>query len=270
MHQADPEHRAGARQPRIGEGRAIVTVQNVRYAPSRDGAAQQLLAGAGVLAGEEPPVRQQPAVVIDDQEQPGPHRSVPFRERHPRADENIGDPALVRPFRLVAAVGLRGGFQRGPVQPGAAQLPADGPVGDLHAVPVLQDRGDLRRGPARHLQPQSGSLGEQLRHSPHRPGIGPLRGPQRVHSAFAPGPQPAVDRAARVPACRPVRVRVLAGGDLPHHRAPLGTGQLAVRGLGNHRPPVQCDLLPRLLIHPGALPPLRARRPAAVTGSWEA
>ena len=59
-----------------------------------------------------------------------------------------------------------------------------------------------------------------------------------------------------------------AGGDLPHHRAPLGTGQLAVRGLGNHRPPVQCDLLPRLLIHPGALPPLRARLRAAVTGSW--
>ena len=145
VDQADAQDRARPRQPRIRERGAVIGIQDVRYAPSGDGAAEQLLAGPGVLPVIEPAVGQQPGVVIDDQEQPGPRRPVPFRVRHRLADQHIGDPPLVRPLRLVAAVRFRGGFERGPVQPGAAQLPADGPVRDPHAVPVIQDRGDLRR-----------------------------------------------------------------------------------------------------------------------------
>jgi hypothetical protein len=112
-------------------------------------------------------------MVIDDEEQPRPQRPVPFRVRHVRPGKHIGHPALIGPVRLVSPAGLRGGFQRGPVQPGAAQLPGHGPLGDPHAVPVIQDRGDLLRGPARQFQPQRGGLGEQLRHRPHLAGIGP-------------------------------------------------------------------------------------------------
>ena len=249
VDQPDAQDRACPRQPRIGKGGAVVAVENVRYAPPGDGAAEKLLAEAGVLPVVEPAVDQQPGVVIDDQEQPGPRRPVPFRVRHPRADQHIGDPPLVRPLRLVAAVRFRGGFEGGPVQPGAAQLPADGPVRDPHAVPVIQDRGDLRCGPAGQFQPQRGGLGEQLRHRAYLPGVGPGRGAQRIDPAGPPRPQPPVDGAARVPAHRPVRVRVLARGDLPHDRAPLAASQPGVRGLGDHRPPVQRDLLPHLLIH---------------------
>jgi hypothetical protein len=270
VHQADAEHRARPRQPRVRERRPVIGIQDVRYAPSGDGAAQQFLADAGVLAVVEPAVDQQPGVVIDDQEQPGSRRPVPFRVRHPRADQHIGDPPLVRPLRLVAAVGSRGGFQRGPVQPGAAQLPADGPLGDPDTVPVIQDRGDLRRGPAGQLQPQRGGLGEQFRHRPHLAGIRARRRAQRIDPAGPPRPQPPVDRAARVPAHCPVRVRVLARGDRPHDRAPLAAGQPRVRGLGDYRPPVQRDLLPHFLIHHTGTSRSWRYDALRVTGSWEA
>jgi hypothetical protein len=107
------------------------------------------------------------------------------------------------------------------VQPGAAQLPADGPLCDTDAMLVIQDRGDLRRGPAGQFQPQRGGFGEQLRHGPHLPGIRTGRRAQRIDPAGPPRAQPPVDRAARVAAHRAVRVRVLARGDRPHHRAPL-------------------------------------------------
>src|SRR5207245_10682941 len=67
-------------------------------------------------------------------------------------------------------------------------------------------------------------------------------------------PRPPVDRAARVPAHRPVRVRMRARGDRPHHAAALAAGQPGVRGLGDHRPRVQRDLLTHLLIPHGAPP----------------
>jgi len=221
VDEADARHRARPRQPRVRERRPVTGMQNIRYASPGDGAAQQFLADPGVLPVVEPAVGQQPGVVTGNQEQPGPRRPVPFRVRHPRPGQHVGDPPLVRPLSLVAAPGFRRGFQRGPVQPGAAQLPADGPLGDPDAVPMIQDRGDLRCGPARQFQPQRGGLAEQLRHRPHLAGIGPRRGPQPVHPAGPPGPQPPVDGAARVPPHRPVRVRMLARGDRPHHRAPL-------------------------------------------------
>ena len=49
VDQADAEHRARPRQPRVRERRPVIAVQDVRYAPSGDRAAQQLLADAGVL-----------------------------------------------------------------------------------------------------------------------------------------------------------------------------------------------------------------------------
>src|SRR5260370_30876687 len=50
-------------------------------------------------------------------------------------------------------------------------------------------------------------------------------------------------------AWRPVRVGVRARGDLPDQRAALGGGQVRSGGLGDHRPPVQRDLLSQLVIH---------------------
>ena len=222
MHQPDAQHPAGAGQPRVRKRRSVISIEHLGQAAAGDRPAQQVLAGAGVLVREEPAVDQQPGMIIDDQEQPGPHRALPAGPGHPRADQHVGDPPLVRPGGLVPAVGLRLGGQRLAVQPGAAQLAADRPLRDGHPVPVVQDRGDLRGRAAGQLQPQRGGLGEQLRVGAHRAGVGPRRGPERLQPALAPRPQPAVDRAPRVAAGRPVRVGVGAarrsGG--PARRAP--------------------------------------------------
>ena len=143
------------------------------WAAAGDRPAQQVLAGAGVLVREEPAIDQQPGMVIDDQEQPRPRRPLPLRVRHPRADQYVGDPPLVRPRSFVAPVCLGLGGQRLAVQPGAAQLAAHRPLGDGHPVPVVQDRGDLRGGAAGQLQPQRGGLGEQLRVGAHHAGVRP-------------------------------------------------------------------------------------------------
>jgi hypothetical protein len=188
-------------------------------------------------------------MVVDDEEQPGPRRALPSRPGHPRAHQDISDPPLVRPGGLVAAVCLRLGGQGLAVQPGAAQLPADGPLRDGDPVAVEQDRGDLRGRAARQLQPQRRGLGEQLRVGAHRPGVGPRRGPQRVQPALAPRSQPPVDRAPRVAAGRPVGMRVGARGDPPDQRPPLRRCQPLHGRLGDHRPPVQRHLLLLLVIH---------------------
>ncbi|PYL36862.1 MAG: hypothetical protein DMF35_00540 [Verrucomicrobia bacterium] len=64
-------------------------------------------------------------------------------------------------------------------------------------------------------------------------------------------------------------MRMRARGDRPHHAAALAAGQPGVRGLGDHRPPVQRDLLPHLLIHPGT-PPSGVMAPVRVMSSQEA
>ena len=249
MHQADAQHRAGTGQPRVRKRRPVIGVENLREAAAGDRPAQQVLAGPGVLVREEPAVHQQPGMIIDDEEQPGPHRPLPPGQGHPRADQHVGDPPLVRAGRLIPAVGLRRGGQRRPVQPGAAQLAADGPLGDPHPVPVVQDRGDLRGRPAGQLQPQRRRLGEQLRVSAHHAGVGARRGLQGLQPPGPPGPQPAVDRAARVAPRRPVRVGVGARGYLPHQRPALGRGQPGARRLGDHRPAVQRHVLLLLVVH---------------------
>jgi hypothetical protein len=111
MHQADAEHRAGAGQPRVGERGPVVRIEDIGQAAAGDGPAQQLLTGAGVLVGEEPPIDQQPGMVIDDEEQPSPDRGLDPGPGHPRADEHVGDPPFVGPFGLVTAEHLRLGSQ---------------------------------------------------------------------------------------------------------------------------------------------------------------
>ena len=249
MHQPDAQHPAGAGQPRVRKRRSVISIEHLREAAAGDRPAQQVLAGAGVLVREEPAVDQQPGMIIDDQEQPGPHRALPARPRHPRADQHVGDPPLVRPGSLIPAVGLGLGGQRLAVQPGPAQLAADGPLRDRDPVPVIQDRGDLRGRAAGQLQPQRGGLGEQLRVGADHPGVGPRRGLQRLQPALAPRPQPAVDRAPRIRPGRPVRVGVGAGGDPPDQRPPLPGGQPVTGRLGDHRPAVQRDLFLSLVIH---------------------
>ena len=144
MHQPYAQHAAGAGQPGVRKGRPVVSIEHVRDTAADDRAAQHVLAGAGVLVREEPAIDQQPGMIIDNEEQPRPRRALPPRVRHPRADQHVGDPPLVRPGSFVAPVGLRLGGQGLAVQPGAAQLAADGPLGDRDPVPVVQDRGDLR------------------------------------------------------------------------------------------------------------------------------
>ena len=249
MHQPDAKHPAGAGQPRVRKRRSVISIEHLRQAAAGDRPAQQILAGAGVLMREEPAVDQQPGMIIDDQEQPRPHRPLPPRVRHPRADQHVGDPPLVRPRSFVAPVRPGLGGQRLAVQPGPAQLAAHRPLGDRDPVPVIQDRGDLRGRPAGQLQPQRRGLGEQLRVGAHRAGVGPLRGLERLQPAPMPGPQPPVDRPSRVAPGRPVRVGVGAGGDPADQRSPFPGGQPVPGRLGDHRPAVQRDLFLSLVVH---------------------
>ena len=132
---------------------------------------------------------------------------------------------------------------------------------------MIQDRGDLRRGPAGQLQPQRGGLGEQLRHRPHLAGIGAGRGPQPVHPARPPGTQPPVDGAARVPPHRPVRVRVLARGDRPHHapRSPAASRGFAASAITAHRcSAISCRIFSSITLAPpvpGAVTSFASRAP---------
>ena len=78
----------------------------------------------------------------------------------------------------------------------AAQLGADGPLGDFDAVAVIEDRGDLGGRAARDLEAKGSGLAEQLRVGAHRSGVGALCGLQGIEASGAPGTDPAVDRSA--------------------------------------------------------------------------
>src|SRR5207245_1601023 len=81
--QPDTEHTAGPGQPRIRKRRPVISVEHLRQAAAGDRPAQQVLAGAGVLVREEPAIDQQPGMIIDDEEQPGPRRALPAGPGHP-------------------------------------------------------------------------------------------------------------------------------------------------------------------------------------------
>jgi hypothetical protein len=59
VDQPDAQHPASPGQPRIGERRSVVRIQDIWDAAAGDRAAQQLLAGAGILVREEPAIDQQ-------------------------------------------------------------------------------------------------------------------------------------------------------------------------------------------------------------------
>src|SRR5258708_29743137 len=102
-------------------------MQHIRNTTAGDRPAQQVLAGPGVLVREEPAVHQEPGMIIDDQEQPGPRRAFPLRVRHPGPDEDVGDPPLVPPGRLIPAVRPRLPPPRPPAPPPPAPPAPGGP-----------------------------------------------------------------------------------------------------------------------------------------------
>ena len=218
----------------------------------------------------EPAVDQQPGVVIDDQEQPGPRRPVPFRVRHPRADQDVGDPPLVRPLSLVAAVRSRARLS---ARPGAARRGAA--ARGRSARRPGRRAGDTR---SRRSAPRTGPAAPAAARRPRRTAPAwpaPSRCPSAAtgRSPSTPParqrPQPPVDGAARVPAHRPVRVRMLARGDRPHHRAPLAAGQpaFAASAITAHRcSAISCRIFSSIT----PAPPSRCRDVLRVTGSWEA
>ena len=103
MDEADAEHCTGPREPRILERGAVVSIEHIRNAAVGDRPAQQILARPGVLVRVEHAVDQEPRSVVDDQEQLGAHRRLLARVGHPRSDQDVGHPALVRTLCLVAA-----------------------------------------------------------------------------------------------------------------------------------------------------------------------
>src|SRR5260370_4262771 len=88
-------------------------------------------------------------MIIDDQEQPGPRRAFPLRVRHPGPDEDVGDPPLVRPGRLIPAVRLRLGRPGPPPPPPGAPPARLGPRCGNPPTPVGLHSRDIRRRTSR-------------------------------------------------------------------------------------------------------------------------
>src|SRR5271165_5717346 len=160
MNQAYSEHGTGPLEPRIGKRCAVIGIEYIRQTAVVYCPPEQLLAGPGVLVGEEPAGDQQPGVVVDDEEQTRPDRGRDRGERDVGADEHVGDPAIVRVFGLVAAEHLRLGDERLSMEPPAPELLTERPLGDRDAVAVVEDRGELGRRAGRELEAERSRLVE--------------------------------------------------------------------------------------------------------------
>ena len=198
---------------------------------------------------EETPVDQETGVVVDDQEQLGPHRGVGFRPGHVWPHQHVGDPALVGARRLIAAECLGLGLKGGAVQAATVQLVADGAFRHRNPVTVPKNRGDLGRRARRDLEAQSRRLGEEFRVGPDHAGVGPGCGRQGGEATAPPGTDPPVDGVARVAALVSVRVGMGPVCRGAHQCAPFGLGQPVGRCLGDDRPAVKRNGLVVVVIH---------------------
>ena len=193
-------------------------------------------------------------MVIHDQEQLCPHRGVDPRVWNEWPDEDVGDPALVRPRSFVAAEDLRLCAERLARQAGPAQLGPHRPLRDGDPVPVEQDGRDLGRRAARQLETQRRCLVGQLGVGAHCSGVGSGRGGEPLQTGQTIGVDPAVDGPPRVAPFGAVGVRVGAQGDLANQGASLGMAEPFVRSLRDHPPAMQSDLLSLVGIHVILLP----------------
>jgi len=91
-------------------------------------------------------VNQEPTEVVDQDPQVGTLAALHARKRHEWTHQNVADPAFVGSFGFEAAEGARLTSQGGAVQPAAVQMLADGPLGQMDAMPRLQNRADLDCG----------------------------------------------------------------------------------------------------------------------------
>jgi hypothetical protein len=162
VDEVDAEHRAGALQVGVPEGRAVVEVQPDRQPPAEDGGAQHELAGAGVLPGDPGAVYEQAGVVVEERELASAAAALDARVRHEGPDQDLTDPDLVRPAGLEAAEGPGLGGELGAVQALALKLLAERALGDADAVTGAQDLGDVGGRALRPLPAQGGGFLEEL------------------------------------------------------------------------------------------------------------
>ena len=188
-------------------------------------------------------------MVVDDQEQLGAHRGLDSRVRHPRPDQHVGHPALVRTFCLVAAEGLLFGHQGLALESAPAQLRAHGALWNPDPVAVEEDPGDLGGRSRRALETQRADVVDKLGMRAHRPGVRSRLGLEALQTLSPPHPDPAVDGGPRVAPRGPVGMCVLACGNPSHERAALGFRQAFCERLCDHAVAVQCDLLSDLVVH---------------------
>jgi hypothetical protein len=199
----------------------------------------------------EDAVDQEPRVVVDDQEQLGPHRVLGPWIRHPRPDQHVGHPPLVRPLGLVAAEDPVLGRERCTMEPPPAQLIAHRALGDTDAVVVVDHAGDLGCRATGLFQTEPADLVYELGVPSHRPDVGARVGLQGVEAAVSPRADPAVDRAARVPPLGPVGVCVDAACDLADDAAALGFGEPDAHGLCDNPVAVERDAFFHVVVHAG-------------------
>ena len=100
VDETDPEHRTGARQPAIRERCAVVTIEDTGHTPANERPTEQLLAGPGVLVGEESAVDNQ-AGVGSDRSAVSASRLIRFSGPPSEPDVRVSThPALHKPMPL--------------------------------------------------------------------------------------------------------------------------------------------------------------------------
>ena len=137
-------------------------MQLIRQTAALDSGAQHVLASADVLVSHPASMDQHPTEVIHEQEQVRALAASHARVRHEGSDQDVAHPALVGPFSFETAEGAWLTSQGGAVQPAAVQMLADGPLGQMDAMPRFQDRADLDRGASWQFQSQLAGFFQQF------------------------------------------------------------------------------------------------------------
>ena len=112
-----------------------------------------------------------------------------------------------------------------------------------------EDPGDLGGRAAGQLEAERGGLVSELGVRTHRPGVRACLGAKGIEATASPGPDPAIEGGPAVVTHAAVRVRVRSCRDGAHNHAALGGFQPIARGLGDHRPAVQCHRFCVLFVH---------------------
>lgn len=172
-------------------------------------------------------------MVVDQEEEPRPHRARRSGMGHEGTDEDVPDPALVGRRRLIPAEGAPVAQELGTGEPAPAELLGQRALGEPYPVARSHDLADVGGRSRRLLDPQTDRLLEEGGIEPGPAPVGPGLVAQAVQALGSVPADPAVDRVA---ADRPrfaVGADMFGGRQLADQEPPLSGGELWIERLGD-------------------------------------